>query len=146
MVYKLNIYGGYVALTTSFVHIRGHVILFRPQAGAYRSRARFLGLCVCVCVCVYNVTDPYRLQIAQPVICHLLHIRTRDDNNKIVNNSPVVSHVSCFFLIRTRTTRRYPRDWRPLSLREQRARAFVYNHSVRAGGPYPRARYSKAFR
>lgn len=47
----------------------------------------FSGIRVCVC--------PYRLQIAQPVICHLLRVQydigieVHDDNNKIVNNSPV---------------------------------------------------------
>jgi hypothetical protein len=41
---------------------------------------------------------PYRLRIAQPVICHLLYPRPRytnnnnNNNNKIVNNSPVPSY------------------------------------------------------
>lgn len=65
----------------SYRGVRPPVYVFWPHraqtAGAHTGQARFLGSC-----------GPYRLQIAQPVICHLLY-PLHDNNNKIVNNSPV---------------------------------------------------------
>lgn len=65
-------------------------VAFRPQAHEPIPISR-------VIVC------PYRLQIAQPVICHLLYAppSVHDNNNKIVNNSPVVSHICIQHIIYT---------------------------------------------